>query len=774
MSGLQALKIATLAGVCMLSLMAAARAQDNSGNDTAVSLGDVTFGVTGVTQSSAAYGRYNGMPTSGVGAIAGWNLHTQDAWNSGGTHYFSSTGDNANVGFGKFGPEATVTVKVGEQGLWGLSASYDAMTYAASNNFTTILDTHGNLSQGYQNALIGANAYFTNTATNPSTLFGAFNASTHLATANPITAFGPGNEVVDHIGTRRDKATLDGNYETGDWVLTSGITHEHKEGTLEQTMTVAGSNAGMVTFPMPVNYDTDLYRASATYSTDDMQAIFSYEFSNFIDHNSGGYVFQGWDFTAFNNTTAKTFTSYARSGDYSLPPSNQAHTFTGQIVYDLDPTTRVVGTMVYGLQMQNAPFVPATELGYLASAAGSSLAAQLATNSTSLNGLVETFFGNVVATFQPMAHLDLKASYKIDARSPQTKPMSIYGDPTDTTALKLRIAVPASWTKQEVSLTASYHILPETQVTLGYTFRDAQRSNAITRLAQDNEASAKIHSNLGAGWTGSLDYLHADRTASAPDFSLWLVQISSDCGATLVTLGCQQIPFYEAARTQDSVNGTLTGMINERTSLTLFGKYNNDAYHDPAAVYQAATTKPITTNPSVGINHDYSIQAGPDVNYQIDQSDDVHFYYTFLRNFRDMRALNNQTNTAGGNFYEVASTYDIHTGGIGGTWQVDDALKVVGDYTLSYGGEAFAQSGTWALGDQGDPLLNTKSVDNQFKVHAVYEYSPRTTLYFGYQFDTVDTNNWALLGASVGQVLTGDLPPRYNVGRITAALTMKL
>lgn len=222
------------------------------------------------------------------------------------------------------------------------------------------------------------------------------------------------------------------------------------------------------------------------------------------------------------------------------------------------------------------------------------------------------------------------------------------------------------------------------------------------------------------------------------------------------------------------VNGTLTGMINERTSLTLFGKYNNDTYHDPAAVYQATTAKPVTTNPSVGINHDYSIQAGPDVNYQIDQSDDVHFYYTFLRNFRDMRALNNQTNTAGGNFYEVASTYDIHTGGIGGTWQIDDALKLVGDYTLSYGGEAFAQSGTWALGDQGDPLLHTKSMDNQFKVHAVYEYSPRTTFYFGYQFDTVDTNDWALLGASVGQVLTGDLPPRYNVGRITAALTMKL
>lgn len=783
MSKLAILRTSALTGVCILGLISGAQSQDNSSTASAeaqatpapsASLGEVTLGVAGVTDSSAAYGRYNGMPRSGGGALGSWNLGSRDPWNSGGTRYYSFTGDNVNFGFGEIGPEATINFKTGDQGVWGISATYDAMTYAASDHFTTILQQNGSLVPGYQAGLTAANMYFTNAPANPSTLFSAFSSSTHQATANPITNLGPSNEVVDNIGTRRDKGTVDASYELGDWLITSSISHEHKQGTLEQTMTTGGNNAGMVTFPMPINYDTDLYSAAAAYNTDDFQAKISYEFSNFIDNNNGGYAFQGWNFAAYNDPTAKTFTSYPKSGDYSLPPSNQAHTVTGELAYNVDSTTRIYSTAIYGIQLQNSPFVPATGLGYISSPAGTSLAAQLATNATSLNGFVQTFFGNFVVTSRPLPKLDIKASYKIDARDPQTSPMMIYGDPTDTTALKYRQAVPESWTKQELTLTAGYHILPETRLTLGYTFRDAQRSNAITRLAQDSEMSAKLHSALGSGWTASLDYLHADRTTSAPDYSLWLTQIPSDCGSTLVTLGCQQIPFYEAARTQDAVNGMLTGMLDEKTSLNLYGKYNNNLYHSPPAIYQASATQPVTTNPSVGVNHDYSIQAGTDLNYQFDEGDEAHFYYTFLRNFRDMRALNNQTNPAGGNFYSVGSTYDIHTAGIGGTWLINEKLKLVGDYTLSYGGEAFAQSGTWALGDQGDPQLNTKSVNNQIRVHAVYNYSPDTTMYLGYQFDSLDTNDYALLGASVGQVLTGDLPARYNVSKITAAMTIKL
>src|ERR1019366_3591978 len=155
MSSLKTLRIAALVSVSMLQLAIVAHAQNNSGSAastvpatdaTLPSLGEITFGGMGVTDSSAAYGRYNGMPNSGAGLIGGWNLHTRDIWDSGGTNYMSFTGDNVNVGLGEIAPEASINLKIGQQGLWGVSASYDAMTYTASNNFTTILNPDGPLS----------------------------------------------------------------------------------------------------------------------------------------------------------------------------------------------------------------------------------------------------------------------------------------------------------------------------------------------------------------------------------------------------------------------------------------------------------------------------------------------------------------------------------------------------------------------------------------------------------------------------------------------------
>ena len=613
------------------------------------------------------------------------------------------------------------------------------MTYTQSDGFTTILDKNGNLSAGYQSALAGANMYFTNTPTNPSTLFGAFNASTHLATANPITTYGLSNELTMDTGTQRQKGAVEGDYRIGSWLLSSSVSHEHKEGTIENTMTTGGNNAGMVSFPMPVDYNTDVFTAAAAYESDNMQAKLSYRVSSFSEGDPGGYQFEGWNFAAYNNTTAKTYTSYPKSGDYATPPSNIAQDFRGEIGYNFDTTTRVMATAAYGLQIQNAPFVPATELGYITTnPAGASLAAQLATNPGSLNGSVQTFFGNVVFTSAPLPKLNIKATYSVDARTPDTKSMAIYGDPTDTTALKFRQAVPESWVKQKLSLEVGYHILPETKVTASYQFQNDQRTNTITRLAQDSQASLGVHSMLTDTITGSIDYLHAVRSASAPNFNFWLTEIQADCGSTITALGCQQVPFYEAARVENTVNGRASATLSEAASLSVFGKYDTNNYHVPAESYSGIL------NPSTGLQHMSNIQAGPDLNYQISPIADVHFYYTFLRYTRDQRNLNGNNLPGGNNYYSVDSRYDIHSTGIGGTWHVRDNLKLVGDYLLSYGGETFVQTGSWDTGFPGDPLLNTRSVNNQVKLHLDYAYSATSEYYLGYEFEL---SGYSRLGA---------------------------
>jgi len=745
--------------------------------DGQLAVNQVTFGVGGATQSSPYFGRYNGMPSASAGFLGGWNIQRRDAWDSGTTQYFSTIATDLNFGFGRVAPEADIDLRMGEQGKWSAFANYDATTYVSGDAYLTTLDKNGILAPGYQALLIAAGLYFTNAATPPpaAAKFGAFNASTHLATSNPVTVYGPGEQLSTGIGTRRDKGTVGASADLDNWVVSAVFSHEHKGGSLEQAMTTGGNNAGMVTFPMPIDYDTDNFVASAAYSTPDFQVRLSYIFSNFTDNNSNGYAFQGWNFAAFRDTTVtpNAYTSYPKSGVYSLPPSNQAHTVKAEVGYNFDPTTRLYATFVYGAQLQDDPFAAATQLGYVLT--NPVLSAQLASNPGSLGGFVQTFFANVTFTARPAPKWDFKVSYTADARDAQTTPMWIYGDPTDTTALKYREAVPESWLKQNIDIEAAYHFTPSTRVQVGYKFSDAQRTNAITHRTTENEETVKLTSTFTPAWTGWIGFSHSDRTASAPDYSLWLVQIQSDCGATLALLGCQQVPFYEAARRQNAVSGMLMGTIDSATTLSLYGKFSDDHYGLPPAVYNGVTM------PSVGVYHDYGAQAGPDLTHQFNPDTEVHLFYTFQRTFRGMRALNdqNQPTVPGVFYYQVQSTYDIHTAGAGGTWRASDKLKIGLDYTYSYGGERFNQSGSWNTDEAGqifggDPLLSTGSGIHQIRLHATYDYSPATSMYIGYQFDSLAMSDWALIGPTVGQVLSGNVPPNYNVSTIMAAMTVRL
>ncbi len=123
MSRLARFRIALLATVCLVSEITFAQAQGNqqtSNPDAPMSVlyGDVTIGAGGVTQSSAVYGRYDGMPKAGVGVLGSFNLRDAQPWDSGGTRYLNTSGDNLNFGFGEIGPEATVNVETGDLGSW--------------------------------------------------------------------------------------------------------------------------------------------------------------------------------------------------------------------------------------------------------------------------------------------------------------------------------------------------------------------------------------------------------------------------------------------------------------------------------------------------------------------------------------------------------------------------------------------------------------------------------------------------------------------------------
>ena len=829
------LKIALLASVMALPLTALAQAQpaakDSGGFDVSdapaaapeaapqyppTTSGEIAIGVGYVSDTSDVFGRYNGRPEKGVGEIGGWNYQHRDAWDSGKTHYLSFTGDNVDFGFGRNAPEAAINLKLGSQGHWWASAGYSAETYTASDHFTTIINRDGSLSAGYLAAITAAGAFVSNSATPnipgaalvpplttaaPGTASAPFygttynpNGTTGIASSagNHVNQFGPSNEISLLVGTRRDKGSFGAGLQTGNWTLTAGLVHEHKAGSLEQAMTTGGNNGGMMTFAQPVDYDTDIYTVSAAYNTRKFQAAFSYELSNFADNNATGFHARGWNFNNVKDPTTNTYTAYQSNAVYALPPSNQAHTFTGQLAYNATPTTRVNATLVYSAQFQDDPFPDPTGNAYTLNIGGvathntkSAPPAPFGLNPASLKGFVETWFGSASLYSRPMDKVDFRASYSVDVRDPHQAAMWIFGDPTDAlqngvknaagayASIKYREAVPESWTKQKMTVSAGYHLARETTLTATYTFRDDRRGNAITHHAQDNEESVKLQTALlNDSVTGSINYTHSDRNASAPDWSLWLVQIVSDCGSTLALLGCQQVPFYEAARTQDAVTGMFTAAFNPKATLSLYAKYADNKYKLPAATYNGAV------NPGVGINSDRSINIAPDLSYKPNEDNEFHAFYTYLQTHRAMNALNNQSVVGGGNYYTVDTTYEIHTAGVSASHRISPKLKVGADYIYSYGNIAFNQSGTWDNNEVGqtfggDPLLSLKSDQHQVKLHASYVASKRLSLYVSYRYNSLDTTDYALVGASAGQVLTGDVPAKYNVHTIMGAAIYK-
>jgi MtrB/PioB family decaheme-associated outer membrane protein len=777
------LKFAIMASVCAVPL--AAVAQDFELNEapaaakTAEPIYDNEFdiGFLGQSKSSAVFGRYNGLYNGGVDILADWRMRSRDDYKSGGTNYFDFTGRDLSFGFRDnfdLAPNSSIDLKVGQQGTWGVNAGWDAMTYVQSNNFAALYNKNGTTNGQPEFTALPAGA----TATLLSgTVEGAY-------TQNSL------------IGTRRDKGTLGGSYTLGDWQFASGLTHEHKQGTLENSIALGGNGGGFASFAQPVNYDTDRFDLSASFVTPRLQAKLAYSFSNFRD-NQAGFYFESLEEAQASVTRSSSGAAISKTtttvtlngvvdpltGTYALPPSNMAHQLSGQVGYNINSTTRVNANATYGLQLQNQGFDPATTTA--GQWAFGSNAALLGSNPSSLNGIVQTLFGNLAITTRPMPKMDLRASYTVDDRQSDTGNRNLWGDARDSaptqstvvsagagapgpvvttsTGLTFRTAESNSWVKQTANAEAGYRVLPSTKVVVGYNYRQVDRTDAITAQTKENEGYIKISSTFAEGLTGSLRYNHSDRTASDPNYSFWNSQTGSDCGDSVAgSLKCAQIPFYEASRIQDAVQGRLTAVLGDDASASLYGKFENDHY-----------------GANTGVTEEYKISAGPDMNYRLSSDAAVHTFGMYQRVFRGIATDGGTSPGTSGNqggSAQVASTDDTYTAGIGGAYKVSDKLKVGAEYVFSYGEENIFETGYW---NSGAPSLlpNVTTMDNSVKLNADYEFVPGVDFLVGYAFDRFTMNDWAMWGTTNGNVgnstTSGQGNPNYNVHTVTSRVAFK-
>src|SRR5579862_5230194 len=236
---------------------------------------EVDVGIQYQSENSALAGRYNGMPDQAFYFIGGFQKKYRSPWDSGGTTYFEATGDNLSFDGNLLMPNGSASVKYGKQGQWGGEVYYDGISFVQSQTFHTIYTGSGT----------------TNGAANNTPYFNSAQLAGQIQTHN--------------TGVKRDKFGGNMFYMFGQvWNVDTGFEHEHKDGTLEQSLLFgAGKNAmpqssttacgvpatcaqgNLVYFPQKINSDTDRFHLGLSYNAPNFQVQLAYSLSKFTDNN---------------------------------------------------------------------------------------------------------------------------------------------------------------------------------------------------------------------------------------------------------------------------------------------------------------------------------------------------------------------------------------------------------------------------------------------------------------------------------------------------------
>ena len=221
------------------------------------------------------------------------------------------------------------------------------------------------------------------------------------------------------MGTRRDILQLGGQYILGDWTFSTNIRHEHREGTLEESLR---ATYGGMAFTMPVDYDTDRFDLSAAYNLPDFQALIQYTYSRFTDNNLAVSLPFPVSGTASLSASSGP---YAQTALYSAPPSNSAHYVTAMLVDKVSPGTRITLNGRFGVELQNSMFPANSADPNLSSTLGNPTytwfqhlnSLNQGTSATSPDAVAWVYQGNFTVTSNLATDLDGSASYSFDGRN---------------------------------------------------------------------------------------------------------------------------------------------------------------------------------------------------------------------------------------------------------------------------------------------------------------------------------------------------------------------
>ena len=287
--------------------------------------------------------------------MLGFDVQKRDPWDSGSTSYYEVSGVNLDIQTGdrlakgfkdnaytsdtsnKWGPNAQVERRIRRaRQMWEITAGYGAISYTG-NIIDFDLHDERNDRRAQQRPRGRGAGRPTVRCTRAAT------------TAFTTTTLSPADSGSSRSARGATPSRSAANTLLDDWTFASKVQHEHKEGTLEESLreTYGGRPSRM-----PVDYDTDRFDVSATYSDPDFQAVIEYTYSRFTDNNIGVTLPYPVSISALSATSGP----YAQSGLYSTPPGNAAHYVTIMMADKLSPKTRITFNGRVGVELQDSIF----------------------------------------------------------------------------------------------------------------------------------------------------------------------------------------------------------------------------------------------------------------------------------------------------------------------------------------------------------------------------------------------------------------------------------
>ncbi len=745
---------------------------------------EIGLWLQGVTGSNTGLsGRYNGETTKGLNLLGEFAFHSPKKTDSTDTTYWSLTGSNLNFqtgnrftsGFGdqsymnatknNLAPDSSIDFRIGKQGTWSLRAYYDSISY--TGNIIDSLYTVNGATATLNNGLAAWGG-----ASPSQTGKGHVTAFTVPGLTPYFSRF--------QVGTRRDILGGEGKYIWHDWTITASVRHEHKEGTMEESLR---ETYGGQAFAMPINYDTDRYDLSAAYSVPTLQSVIQYTYSRFTDNNAS---------VSLPYPVSATSAPYAETGIYSLPPSTDAHYLTAMVGYNPTPSTRINLNMRVGLELQNASFTPNTGDPNISASTFSGFAhlnsMLQGTSANSLNASATVYQGNFTVTSSLTNRLDGHIFASVDGRNVSLNQFKVWigGSSPDANATTAVYVVPQHWAKEKVGGEVSYKIWPayDTKLTVGYRYDYVDRSNAQVGHSDTSTASVDLSSNLGPQVLAKLSYEYSNRSGVLNYATPW-GNLEGGTGAD----GAPSGAYYQAPMTSNAVKFRLDYSPSDIVSGGVFLQYRDENYNYPSV------TGLNLVNRIEGIKQDRDFSVGPDLSYRPFKDVDAHVFYTYEQIFYDNLGNGACAASATGlcagsaGYFRNDYTSGVSTVGASLEWKVNKKLKLSGDYTYSTGSVAFSEyNGVWVstvtqLYQNVTNYPDINSVLHSLRLNVKYQVTPAVELSAAYTYSMFKNNDWNDLaapaqattfpGSTISILTPGYASPNYDVSMFMAGVVMR-